>query len=280
MTTPMAAFVKKLFRHVIWRTGLGARRTLNRTAGIYWRCRRKRISAMMRVLNEEEFLAPSVRSIANLVEEIVIIDGLSTDNTPAIVNQLRQEFGPKVRVFNYPVNCARAGEEYHVLQRTDPKSPALLHNFYNWCLNRCTMPFVLKWDGDMLALPEFAEELEEFKTNSCLQFGFGGINVAPDRRNVLSPNAVIEPRAFPKMFSKFQFQGNVCETLREWVIPEYTFVVKEPLYLHLKYCKAVPQASFSAQYSQQWMSKIKVAGQMPPNAVKALEQCLATLVAN
>jgi len=262
--------IRKILRHINWRSRLAVRRTCNRVGKLYWRRHRKSISAMIRVQNEGEFLAPSVRSIADLVEEIVIIDGLSTDNTPEIITGLNRDLGSKMQVYNYPTTCARVGEEYLALQQKDPKSPALYHNFYNWCLTKCTMPFVMKWDGDMLALPEFAEAIESFKMSSALQFDFGGINVAPDRLHVLSPSAVIEPRVFPKMFSKFEFKGDACETLGVWVVPEYTLVIAEPLYLHMKYCKAKPDAGYSHQYRDYWMSKIKVTGPMPDNAIQSL----------
>ena len=271
----MKPSASKIFRHFKWRGGLAARRMANRVSKFYWQRRQKKISVMMRVQNEEEFLVSSVLSIANLVDEIVIIDGLSTDNTPGIIVDLKRNLGSKVHAYDYPIKCARAGEEYQALQRDDPKSPGLLHNFYNWCLARCTMPFVMKWDGDMLAMAEFAEAIERFKASNCLQFDFGGINVAPDFRHVLSPSAVVEPRVFPKMFSKFSYRGDVGETLGVWVIPECTLVIQNPLYLHMKYCKAKPDANFSEKYSRNWMSKLKTAGTMPPGAIQSLEKCLA-----
>ncbi len=46
------------------------------------------ISAMERVRNETEFLYPAVESIADAVDEIVLVDNLSSHATPAIIERL------------------------------------------------------------------------------------------------------------------------------------------------------------------------------------------------
>jgi uncharacterized protein YnzC (UPF0291/DUF896 family) len=148
----MTRIIKKIFSHVKWSCGLASRRTFNRIVRLNWLNRRKKITAMIRVKNENEFLFASVLSKAHLVDEIVIIDNLSTDRTPEEVEQLRRELGSKVKTYSYPYEVARMGEDYHALQRNDPKSPGLLHNVYNWCLAKCRMTFIMKWDGDMIAV--------------------------------------------------------------------------------------------------------------------------------
>src|SRR5208282_2632090 len=69
--------------------------------------RRKRISAMMRVKNEEAFLRASAESILPLVDEIVIIDNDSTDATPRIARDLARSHPGKIRVCHYPHAVAR-----------------------------------------------------------------------------------------------------------------------------------------------------------------------------
>lgn len=266
---------KKVFRHVNWRCRLGAKRTLNRTVKLYWRNRRKKITAMIRVKNEAEFLSPSVLSMAHLVDEIVIIDNLSTDKTPEVAARLKRDLSAKVQVYAYPHEVARMGEDYHALQRKDANSPGLLHNYYNWCLSKCQMPFIMKWDGDMIAMDEFASALEKFKTGGFLQFDFGGHNISSDQKKLLVLSAVIEPRVFPKLLTKFSYQGADCESLGTWVVPEKTLVVEEPLYLHMKYCKASPTANFSPRYGQEFESKLQTAGPLPAPVVETLAKWLA-----
>ena len=50
----------------------------------------KTISAMTRIRNEEEFLEEAVLSIIDIFDEIILIDNLSDDKTPAIISALVQ----------------------------------------------------------------------------------------------------------------------------------------------------------------------------------------------
>src|SRR5438105_10685650 len=116
---------------------------------------RKRISAMLRVKNEEAFLRVAVESIVDLCDEVVIIDNASTDSTATIARELARANPDRVRVCIYEHDVARVGSENRELIATagGRRSPRLLSNYYNWCLRRCRMNFVLKWAGDMIATP-------------------------------------------------------------------------------------------------------------------------------
>ena len=80
--------------------------------------RRKRISAMMRVKNEEAFLRASVESILPMVDEIVIIDNDSSDATPRVASDLARAWPDKVRIFSYPHQIAKVGSENQALAAT------------------------------------------------------------------------------------------------------------------------------------------------------------------
>jgi cellulose synthase/poly-beta-1,6-N-acetylglucosamine synthase-like glycosyltransferase len=66
----------------------------------------RRVSAMLRVKNDEEFLAAAVRSIIDSVDEVVLVDNGSTDATPKVIAALRAEFPDKVVVYGYPYEIA------------------------------------------------------------------------------------------------------------------------------------------------------------------------------
>ena len=157
------------------------------------RFRRKRISAMMRVKNEEAFLRASAELILPMVDEIVIIDNNSSDATPRVAGDLARSFPAKVRVYDYPHEIAKVGSENQALAATpaDRASPRLLANYYNWCLRRCRMNFVLKWDGDMVATPAFAAHIEMFKKSSYVMMGVFGANLHPDRRHLVAASESI-----------------------------------------------------------------------------------------
>src|SRR5262245_30331261 len=93
----------------------------------------KQVSAMVRVRNEEEFLYASVKSIVDCVDEIVIVDNLSTDRTPLIIGALRGEHPDKVVSYRYPYDIRRVGREnWEMTLRPNGRlSPHLLGNYYN-----------------------------------------------------------------------------------------------------------------------------------------------------
>ena len=250
--------------------------------------RRKRISAMMRVKNEEAFLRASAESILPMVDEIVIIDNNSSDATPRVAADLALSFPAKVRVYDYPHEIAKVGSENQALAATPAgrASPRLLANYYNWCLRRCRMNFVLKWDGDMVATPAFAAHIEIFKKSSYIMMGVFGANLYPDRRHLVaasetiqdqikegmsldetsvlnwtSPYTALEPRLFPCLFSNYRADRWWCEVLyspwERWPSlsldprpPDLRFLAKDCGYLHLKYCKPSPYENFSNDFAE------------------------------
>ena len=250
--------------------------------------RRKRISAMMRVKNEEAFLRASVELILPMVDEIVIIDNDSSDATFRVATDLARACPAKVRVYSYPHRIAKVGSENQALAATieGRKSPGLLANYYNWSLQRCRMNFVLKWDGDMIATAMFAEQLDFFKSSSYVMMGVFGANLHPDRRHLVaasetiqerikegmsldqtsvlnwtSPYTAVEPRLFPRLFSKYKADRWWCEVLHSpwerWSSlsfdprpPDLRFLARDCGYLHLKYCKPSPYENFSNDFAE------------------------------
>lgn len=236
-----------------------------------------RISAMMRVRNEEAFLAAAVDSIAPLVDEILIIDNASTDGTAAIAAGLARRHGPRVRILAYPHAVARVGSENQNLAESPsgPGSPALLANYYNWCLRRCRHRFILKWDADMVATAALAGELAEFKAGrQALCFMFGA-NLHPDRRHLLGASAERqgeaqrelgrpvtignwtaaftdpEVRLFPRLGSRYRTGFWWCESFHSPFLrwPALCRPARVPTFLHLKYCKPDPFANFTEEFA-------------------------------
>jgi hypothetical protein len=250
--------------------------------------RRKRISAMMRVKNEEAFLRASVESILPLVEEIVIIDNDSADATACVANDLAGAWPEKVRVYAYPYEIAKVGSENQALAATADgrRSPRLLANYYNWCLRKCRMNFVLKWDGDMIATDTFARHVESFRKSAFVVMGVFGANLHPDRRHLVaasetiqqqikngmdldqtsvlnwtSPYTAVEPRLFPRLFSSYRPDRWWCEVLHtpwdRWPSlsfdprpTDFSFRAKDCGYLHMKYCKPSPYENFSGDFAE------------------------------
>ena len=239
-----------------------------------WTGRIKPVSAMVRVKNEAQFLAPSILSIAGLVDEIIIVDNQSSDATPDIIAGLSRAVGPKLKTFSYAHAVTRVGSEFNELFHTNPQSPRLLNNYYNWCLARCSQPFVMKWDGDMIALTEFAEELNRFKKSQTLQFDFGGHNLSSDCKHLLTWAAGIEPRIFPKAFFKFGGGSYGGEQLEGWVNACNVFRTEKPLYAHMKYCKLDPGSNQTPEFRKSLEASIQIAGPTPATINRDVEHWL------
>lgn len=265
--------------------------------------RAKHISAMIRVRNEEEFLYPAVKSIEPHVDEIVIVDNLSSDRTPTIITALRREYPDKVIPYEYPYRILRRGSENReFLGRPDGQSSLHLSaTYYNWCLRRCRGPFVLKWDGDMVATDRFEEALKEWRASTKLVMRFKGVNVHPDRRHLVAARSsnlealasglavpslpawfasmshtVGEPRLFPKRFARYGM-GRWTQKLKSPCLrasrgPESWREVSEPCFLHLKFCKRAPYSDYSPDVERAVSSNVARGPALTPEWQHTLRQ--------
>jgi glycosyltransferase involved in cell wall biosynthesis len=204
----------------------------------------KKISAMMRVKNEAEFLERSINSVIDLVDELIIVDNCSVDGTADIIADFSSRFPKKVKAFDYPHRIARYGEETLMLAATKEgkKSPSFLPNYYNWCAARCTGPYILKWDGDTIATNALATTVEQFRQSTMQILCHTGINLHPDRTCYVGgrPLEDMEPRLFFKPFSTYNNYLGYVETLWSPYIfhyPSFLKIEPEPLYFHMKFCK-------------------------------------------
>lgn len=266
------------------------------------RHRTKRISAMVRVKNEEEFLYASVKSIIDCVDEVVLVDNMSIDRTPSIITRLREEYPAKVTCHQYPHVIGKVGKESWDLA-ADPRArslPQLSANYYNWCLRRCSKPFILKWDGDMIALDSFRTALNDWRCSKKPIMIFKGVNVHPDFRNLISAkirdrNALLaslsvpglprwatsltydypEPRLFPRFLAKYESSMGWTQRLRT---PYQIFGsrsckrVIRPCYLHLKFCKREAYDGYSPDLKQVIAANVVTGPPLKPEHLAVLQR--------
>jgi hypothetical protein len=235
---------------------------------------------MVRAKNEHQFLYASVASIIDHVDEVVLVDNLSSDGTPAVIAALHKEFPDKVRPYRYPFEVARAGSENRAeLASRGAGSPHLLASYANWCLQRCTQPFVLKWDADMIALEALDEVLQQWRASGHVSMWFHGVEVHPDRRHVIAAFQSHDDGAagmagtadhvhlFPRRHARWSTGWSWIELTSPFLAPRipwaWRMLVGEPVFLHMKFCKPVPLSNVSpGEWSAESLAAIKVPG--PP----------------
>jgi len=110
------------------------------------------ISAFMRIRNGADFLEATIRSHADMYDEIVAVYNQCTDATADILARLSSELGPQLRVFHYLPHVHPAGSKGHAL--TPGESPESFVTYSNFALCQTRHQWVVKLDDDHLAIPE------------------------------------------------------------------------------------------------------------------------------
>ncbi len=209
----------------------------------------KKISAFVRVHNEEEFLEASIRSIEKYVDEIVIVDNLSTDSSLQISRKLAEEYPEKIRLYEYPYEIEKWGSKNYSEFQKNPKSLHLISSFNTWCVNKCTYSYVLRWDGDQIALDYVQVMLKWFRRFPFQVVNVYGVNIHSDFKHFCARNTYSEPELFRKDYAKY-----LCiwygELLRTPMMFLRLFFMK-PVYMHMKYCKKDPFTHLSAEQKEQ-----------------------------
>ena len=256
----------------------------------------KQITAMVRVKNEEEFLYPSLKSILDQVDEVVLVDNLSTDQTQSIIRSFERESPTKVRSYQYNYELRKRGREHWKLSSTPGgrSSPHLIANYYNWCLKKCSKPYVLKWDGDMIATEAFYGALEQWRQTGAAILKITGANVHADRGHLIGAKSsdttrlaehlsvarvpswissmshtYAHPQLFPSFLASFGFDTWWAESfhspfLRRGLEKRFVLKIDEPCFLHLKFCKRDPYSDYSADFLEMVTSNLTVGPVLRP----------------
>ncbi|MDP2923124.1 MAG: glycosyltransferase family A protein [Candidatus Omnitrophota bacterium] len=260
--------------------------------------RQKEISAIIRVNNEEEYLYYAIKSIVDYIEEIIIIDNLSTDHSPKIIKSLYGEYPDKIVCFKYPYEVAKLGREHLELVNNAPTSPSLEANYTNWCLKKCTKSYILRWDSDMIATDAFYESVAKFKRSNCEVMFIKGANIYFDLAhfvtsknkdikaleatlfpstnldNYLTQYTHYEPRIFPKTFSKYNMDFLFYAMLQNPFADMHLYCYKPEAvtFLHLKYCKSDPYRNLSGDIKKIISNNINKGPLLNEDLLKTLKQ--------
>ena len=199
----------------------------------------------------------------------------STDDSPRIVDRLEREHPGKVARHRYLHAVGKVGRESREFAE-NRQAERLSANYYNWSMRRCRCPFVLKWDGDMIANDAFRSSIAAWRESTWHLLVFHGVNVHPDRRHLAGARSTDpgirhalghgqapawvtrmerdypEPRLFPRALSRYEMtkgwtQEFASPLLHLAVKPRAVFTIDEPCYLHMKFCKREPFTNYSGE---------------------------------
>ena len=203
----------------------------------WYKNRKRGISAMVRVKNEEEFIEPCLVSIKDFFDEILIALNNCTDATPDIIDALNL---PHVTICNYPFKLHHNGPGHNQIPQHSVYDNAY---FYNWAMKKTNFQHVCKWDGDMVALPSLNKQLKRFILKHTIT-NITGINISGEALAHRSKGAPTntEPRIFKVSKNTYYYQGE----LTQYFTHDYTSklcTIENPVFLHFKNVKSITSAS-------------------------------------
>lgn len=111
--------------------------------------RKNWISLFARLKNSSDFLIESIESHIDLVDEIILVDNNSLDNTKEICKKMQEKYPQKIKYYDYkPQVYTYWHEKWSEIPNNSAFSMAY---YYNWTLSKTTYKYVAKLDDDMIA---------------------------------------------------------------------------------------------------------------------------------
>ena len=121
--------------------------------------RRKWISGFARLRDSAFYLEKVIEAHLPYLDEIVLVDNNSQDNTWEICQSLQAKHPEKIRIFQYLPDVYRLWTEEY--QTCPENSVHDMSYYYNWTLSQTSCQYAIKIDDDHLPLPK---EFEKIRT--------------------------------------------------------------------------------------------------------------------
>lgn len=120
---------------------------------------RKSISAIYRVKNGGSTLHLAVASIAPLVNEIILVDNNSNDNTREVMEEIKSNLNGiiNVKIYQYCNEIARYGPGYSKSLECNPNLS--IAKYYNYAYSKATSKYYLKADAGCIFFPDAIKAL-------------------------------------------------------------------------------------------------------------------------
>ena len=117
---------------------------------------------MMRVKNDAEFIAASVESCIDALDELVIVYNDCSDNSPVIIQAMAEKYPNKIKVFHYLPSIVAwnlTQKEVAEIECGEIPSECTLAGYYNYALSKTTYKYVMKIDADQIYFTDKLKEL-------------------------------------------------------------------------------------------------------------------------
>lgn len=209
------------------------------------------VSACIRVRNESQFMRAAVRSIQPLVNEVVLCVQPSDDNTREIAMALEEEFS-NVKSYFYPL--VPDWIDTPAFYAKDPDAPGHMVHMSNWALSKCRHQWILKVEGDVIALPPLKGMLDRARATTVpMYYGIVILNVAGRKMDQVSwenpRNGGADEAIFPNNPETVRFQRR---SKWEVAVPQCPSECLGWGLLHMKRCKKGKDEAWNGEHYFPW----------------------------
>ena len=120
------------------------------------------VSGLLRIKNDADFVAESIDSCIEALDELVITYQDSVDNTLDIILQKKKQYPDKIRIYYYKpkiLSHELSDADYELATSYSMDSVHLLANYYNYTLSKAQYRYAMKIDADQIS---FTDKLKAF----------------------------------------------------------------------------------------------------------------------
>lgn len=191
------------------------------------------VSGLMRVKNEARWVAQSIDTCIDALDELIICYQACTDETPEIIERKRQQYPNKIKVFFYapPVYAFELSESDFYFAYNLPKD-SIHHfsNYTNYGLSKVSYRYVVKIDADQIYFTERLVALcdayrghiqDRMDLSSMLAFGYYYLFIILGRYS---------PTLFLRIIGLFPFKKNIMEKYWRYLCAQISRT-KKPVFL-------------------------------------------------
>lgn len=134
-------------------------------------------SGCFRLRNESQFMETAIKSHLPWLDEAVLVVQPSHDNTVELAYRMAEQ-DERIKVYEYPFECDWI--DTPAFYAKDPNAPGHLVHMSNWAFTKCRYSWIVKVEGDVLALSTFGDIIERVKSepNERIYYGRVILNVA------------------------------------------------------------------------------------------------------